>query len=84
MYFASGEGLCLHFQIHLCINICSIERDVPEPSTDSVDVDTRAEKVGRGCVPNGVWAYTLLRYRRELCRNSSRVALHQRVNPESC
>jgi hypothetical protein len=24
---------------------------VPEPSTDSVDVDTRAEKVSRGCMP---------------------------------
>ncbi len=52
MYFASGERLCLHFQIQLRINICSIERDVPEPSTDSVDVDTRAEKVGRG------WSWT--------------------------
>jgi hypothetical protein len=29
MYFASCERLCLHFQIHLRINICSIERDVP-------------------------------------------------------
>ena len=61
MYFASGERLCLHFQIHLRINICSIERDVPEPSTDSVDVDTRAEKVGRGCWPNGMRAHALLR-----------------------
>ena len=61
MYFASGERLCLHVQIHLRINICSIERDVPEPSTDSVDVDTRSEKVRRSCVSNGMRAHALLR-----------------------
>jgi len=31
MDFASGKRLSFHFQIHVRINICSVERDVQAP-----------------------------------------------------
>ena len=61
MDFASGKRLSFHFQIHFRINICSVERDVPKPSTNGVDVDARSEKMGRGRVPNGMRAHALFR-----------------------
>jgi hypothetical protein len=40
------KRLHLHFQIHFRVNISGVERDVPQPGTDGVDVDARPEKMG--------------------------------------
>ena len=50
MDFATGERLSLHFQIHFRINIRGVDGNVTQPGTDRIDVDTRAKKVGCGCV----------------------------------
>ena len=49
-----GQGLCLHLQINLGIDVRGINRDVAEPSTDRVDVDAGSEEVYCSCVANNV------------------------------
>ena len=50
------EDLSLSLQIDLGIDVGCVDGNVPEPSTDSVDVDTGAQQV-RGCrVANGMRA----------------------------
>jgi hypothetical protein len=44
------ERFGLHLHIDLGINVGRIEGDVAEPSTDRVDVNSRAKKMSRGCV----------------------------------
>jgi len=43
------------------INICSVKRDVTQPSTDGVDVDARAEKMRCCRVPDGMRAHPFVR-----------------------
>jgi hypothetical protein len=38
-HFASFESLGLHFQVHFRIDICRVERDMPQPGTNGIDVD---------------------------------------------
>jgi hypothetical protein len=40
----------LGLEVDLGVDVCRIERYVPEPSADRVDVDAGAQKVGRGGV----------------------------------
>ena len=52
---ALSECLGLHFKIDLCIDMGGIERNMSQPSTDRIDVDTGAQQMYRGGVANGVW-----------------------------
>jgi hypothetical protein len=45
------EGLRLGRQINLGVDIGRVDRDVPQPCTDGVDVDAGAQQVRRGRVP---------------------------------
>jgi hypothetical protein len=45
------EGLRFGRQIDLGINVGRVDRDVPQPRADGVDVDAGAQQVGRGRVP---------------------------------
>jgi len=58
---ASCKRLRLHFQIHFRVNIYGVERDVPQPGTDGVDVDARPEKMGCRRVPNRMRAHSFVR-----------------------
>ena len=44
----------LHLQINFSIDIGSIKRHVPQPGTNCVNIDTRAEEVDCGRVSNGM------------------------------
>ena len=58
---AGCERFGLHLQIDFGVNVCSVERDVAQPSTDGVDVDARAEKMGSRRMPNGMRAHPFVR-----------------------
>ena len=46
---ALRQRLGLHFQIDFGVNIGRVERDMPEPGADGIDVHASAEQVrGRG------------------------------------
>src|SRR5580692_717034 len=49
---AASESLGLHFQVDLCVYMGSIQRDVPEPATDSVNINTRPEQMTGSRMPN--------------------------------
>src|SRR5712691_4249079 len=53
-YFAMSQGLGLHFQIDLRIDMGSVQRHVSQPAADSVDVNTRAKQVTGGRMSNRV------------------------------
>jgi hypothetical protein len=54
-----GQGLCLHFQINLGIDVGGIDGDVAEPGTDGVDVDACTEEMSCRGVPDCVGADAL-------------------------
>jgi hypothetical protein len=45
------ERLRLGFEVDFGVDVCRIERDVPEPSANRVDINTGAQQMGRGGVP---------------------------------
>ena len=45
---APCQGLGFHLQIDFDVNVGRIERDMPEPGANGIDVDAGAEQV-RGC-----------------------------------
>ena len=49
-----GQCFRLHFQIDFGINIGGIKRRVPQPGTDCVNIDARAEEMDCSCVSNGM------------------------------
>ena len=51
-----GQCFGLHLQINFSINVGSIKRHVPQPGTDCVNIDARAEEVDCRCVSNGMGA----------------------------
>jgi hypothetical protein len=77
------ERFGLHLHIDLGINVGRIEGDVAEPSTDRVDVNSRAKKMSRCCMTNRVWANTLVLQRRDAGRDFLDISLHQGVYAES-
>lgn len=55
-YFAFGEGLDLHLQVDLRVDVSSTQRDMAQPAAYRIYVHTRTQQV-HGCrVPNDVWA----------------------------
>jgi hypothetical protein len=44
------ERLRLGLEVDFGVDVCRVERDVPEPSANRVDVDAGAQKMGRGGV----------------------------------
>jgi len=48
--FTFGEGLGLHVQVDLGVDVRSSQRDMAEPATDCIDVNARTEEVGCGAV----------------------------------
>lgn len=52
--FAVSEGLGLHFQIDLCIDMGRVQRHVSQPAPDSVDVDTCPQQVTGSRMSDGV------------------------------
>ena len=44
--FAHAERFRFHVEVCLGVDIGGVERDVAEPSTDGVDIDTGAQKMG--------------------------------------
>src|SRR3972149_3116570 len=53
---AFGERLGFGGEVDLRVHVRRVDRDVPEPRADRVDVDTGAQKMGRGRVTNGMRA----------------------------
>lgn len=45
-----SRHLCLPLQVHLRINVGCIDRNMAQPGTDGVNVDSGTKKVSRGCV----------------------------------
>jgi hypothetical protein len=58
-HFAGCESLGLHLHVHFRINIRRIERDMPQPGTNGVDVDPGTEQMGRSRVANSMRADAL-------------------------
>ena len=59
MVRTSSQRASLHFQVDFRVAVGGLERDVPEPSPDRVDVHARTQEVNGGGVPQGVWADAL-------------------------
>lgn len=49
--FAHAERLCFHIEVRLGVDIGGVERDMPQPRTDGVDVHSGAQQVRCGRVP---------------------------------
>ncbi len=47
-----GQGLGLHFQIHLGVDVRGVQRNMAQPSADGVDIDTCTQEVDGCRVPN--------------------------------
>jgi len=58
-HFAGCESLGLHLHVHFRINICRVERDMPQPGTNRIDINPGTEQMGRRRVANGVRTYPL-------------------------
>ncbi|HEX3875399.1 MAG TPA: hypothetical protein VHW24_00325 [Bryobacteraceae bacterium] len=58
-HFARCESLSLRFQVHFRIDICRVEREVPQPGTNGVDINPGTEQMGRRRVANGMRTYPL-------------------------
>jgi hypothetical protein len=81
--FAHAERLCFHIKVRLGVDIGGVERDMPQPRTDGVDVYSSAEKVRCGRVVDGVRAdILLLHFGHGDCR-SSRMACDDVVDAEA-
>lgn len=59
-WFAVGEGLGFQFQIDLGIDVGRVERDVPQPGADRVDVHSSPEEVNCRGVTDRVCPHFLL------------------------
>jgi len=81
---ALSECLGLHFKIDLCIDMGGIERNMSQPSTDRIDVDTGAQQMYRGGVANGVWTDLLGRQGRQLLTGSLCRSFDKGVDSEPC
>src|ERR1017187_4815122 len=53
---ALGQSPGFHLQVDLCIDVGGVNRNMPEPGPNRVDVHAGTEKVGGGRVANGVGA----------------------------
>ena len=56
----AGQSLRLHLHVDLGIDMRCVQRHVPQPRSDCVDVDARAEQMNRGRVADRMRADTLL------------------------
>jgi len=50
------EHLGLSLEIYFGVDVGGVDGDVSEPRTDGVDVDSGAQQMRGGCVPDGVRA----------------------------
>ena len=53
---ALRQHLSFTFKVNLCVDVGGVDRDVPHPGANGVDVDARAQEVGSGCMTDGVRA----------------------------
>jgi hypothetical protein len=82
--FALGQSLGFHLQIHFCINVGRVDRHMPEPGADGVDVHAGTEQVsGRG-MSNGVGTYPFSRQRGHLDLDFVGVPLDEVMDAEAC
>jgi hypothetical protein len=51
---AMSQCLGLHLQIHFGVDMGRIQRHVPQPAADGVDIHTRSQQMDGACVPNRV------------------------------
>jgi hypothetical protein len=58
---AFSKGFGLHFKIDLCIYVGGIKRDMSQPGTDSVNVNTGTQQMYSGSMSDGVSADGLYR-----------------------
>ena len=58
---ARGQSLGFHLQVDFCIDVGGVERNMPEPGPNRVDVHAGTEKVGGGRVANRVRANPFFR-----------------------
>ena len=80
--FAGCQSFGLHFQIDLSIDIRRVQRDMTQPGTNRVDVDSGAEEVCCGRVPNRVGTHALTRDGRHRGQDPLNVSFDHRMNPE--
>ena len=57
------ERLGLRLEVDLGVDVCRFQRDVPKPTSNGMDVDSGAQKVGRGGVADGMGADAFCRQR---------------------
>lgn len=77
------ERLSLGLEVDLCIDVRGVQRDVPEPSADYVDVDAGAQEIGRRGVADGVRAYALCRQRPHFGDDLEAITLDGGMDPEA-
>ena len=53
--FCESPGL--HLEVHFSVDVGRIDRDMSEPRTDRVNVNTGAQKMDSSCVPDRVRTY---------------------------
>src|SRR5712691_8866422 len=82
--FTLGQGLGFHLQIDFCVDVGRVERNMPEPDANGVDVHAGAEQVcGRG-MSNGVGADPFCSQRGHLDLDFVGVPLDESVDAEAC
>ena len=73
----------LHFEIDLCIDVGSVKRHMSQPGTNSVDINTRSQKMESGLMPNSMGSDAFFAKRRHGDPSLTGVAFDQRMDSES-
>jgi transposase len=76
------QCLGLHFEVHLGVDIGGVQRDVPEPGPDRVDIDTGSEQMDSGRVSQRVRTDALAAHRLDPCRRLRSTCGDDPVHPE--
>ncbi len=82
--FTLGQSLSFHLQIHLCVDVGRVERYMPEPGANSIDIHASAEQVCGCRVANRVGADSFFRQGGHLDLSFADISFDQRVDSESC
>ncbi len=79
-----SQRLGLHLKIDFGINVGGVDRNVSEPRTNGVDVDSCAQEMGCGCVADCVRAGPFPGQRWNLLGAPPRMPFDQRMDSEAC
>lgn len=81
--FAPCQSPGFHLQIDFRVNVRRIQRNMPEPGANGIDIHTGAEQMCGRRMSNAVRANPLCHQRGHLGLEAARVTFHQGVNAEA-